>query len=113
MVRQVDSGVELSDFGSNPRIDVVLPEAIPVSDLRELDISFDGTVPKDFELAWETYDYPENREFQSIPLATAQTQSVPLCSYTNWIVGGYVTEIAITFGNKAQEPVVIKKIDIH
>ncbi|MFH0829250.1 MAG: glycosyltransferase family 39 protein [Candidatus Kerfeldbacteria bacterium] len=113
MVRQVDNGVELSDFGSNPRIAFVLPEAIPVSDVRKLDVSFDGTAPEDFEFAWKTYDSPEYREFQSFPLTTIPTQSIQLCSYTNWMVGGYVTEIAIKFGNRAQEPVVIKKIAIH
>lgn len=97
MVKQTDYGLELSDFGDDPRIELVLQKVVPASDLRRFSATFSGNGAADVSLHWKTALKPEYTEFQSLPSIVANTFEVPLCAYTNWTIGGDITALELSF----------------
>lgn len=110
MVRQTDKGLELSDFGERPRLVLALQKPVAASDLRRFVATFAVDSAARMALRWKTVATNEYTEFQSIPSVATSSFEIPLCAYTNWAIGGEVTELALSF-SKSNSPLVVSKVE--
>ncbi len=110
MVRQTDDGLEFSDFGKNPRIELTLQQAVAASNLRRLTATFAGVGVADVALRWKTASRSEYTEFQSVPSLPARSFDVPLCAYTNWAIGGDITALELSFKRVRTRTVTLSRV---
>ncbi len=84
----------LSGFGKKPQIHLTLPERADTSNWKSFAIETDLAAP--MQLHWNT-TRATGSTFNTIALPQSTHASVPLCAYPNWIVGGAVRDIVLTF----------------
>ncbi len=97
MVRQVDQGIELSDFGDHPTLTLVVTKTTLPSMLHTLEFALAGTKKTNLTIAWRSVGSTSYSDFQSVQFAAKGTTLLSLCAYPNWFVGGELAELQIRF----------------
>jgi hypothetical protein len=110
LVRQTDSGVELSDFGDAPTLTVTVSKTTLPSMIHSLELALAGDTKIDLTIAWRSVGSTGYSAFQSIPFAATGVSTLSLCAYPNWFVGSELAELQLRFPKRLAGAITIEHV---